>query len=128
MSTNNSDGPKGVLVGAKRVRRVEADARGREQIVLTFGPDKQGRDSALELAQAITDLVNEGKQINFDVRLDKKQTERGKSFDVAFVIIKEMVPKDAEVGGGKSPKFTPKPSRAQTLKKTADQIRREVEG
>lgn len=114
---------KSVLVGTKRVREEEDDGKGRRKVVLTFGPDSRGNDTAVQLANAINELVAEGKQINIDIRIGEQTSDRGKKFPTAFVLVKEMVPKDQG-----TTKFVPKATKTSNLKSSAEKIRREVEG
>lgn len=122
MSEENTQVPS-TLVGTKRVRVVDADAKGRKQFVLTFGPDKNGVDLAKKLADAINELVSEGKQINFDVRIGEAESGRGKKFPTAFVLVKEMIPADQG-----TVKYQAKPTKQADLKNKAAQIKAEVEG
>lgn len=115
----------GTIVGAKRIRKDEVDVKGREKIVLTFGPDSQGRDGAKALANAINELVSEGKQINFDIRIGEAESARGTKFPTAFVLVKEMVPKDA---GGGQVSYQKKESRQDSIKAKAEKVRKAVEG
>ena len=119
MGNENNQQQQGTIVSVKRVRK-GFDTKEREKIVLTFGPDSKGRDSALALARAIQAL--EGKQINFDIRLDKKESDNG-TFDTAFVIVKEMVPKDQ-----RKATFVPKnKSRADDVKAKAKKIQEQFD-
>jgi hypothetical protein len=112
----------GTLVNVKRVRK-DTDTKGREKVVLTFGLDKNGNNGADSLIAALAELS--GKQINFDIRLEEKQTQDGATFTSAFVIVKEMVPK-AE-GGGKA-KFVPKSeARTAQTKATAAKIKAQLD-
>lgn len=119
-----ADYPPSTLVGAKRVRTGEKDTKGRDRTVLTFGPDSRGVNGAVALANAITELTNEGKQFNLDIRIgEATHKASGRTFPNAFVVVKEMIPKSQSEAA-----YTPKPSRADTLKADADKIRAEVEG
>lgn len=120
-----SEQNKGTLVGTKRIRKDEQDLKGRDKIVLTFGPDKKGRDSAKELAAAINELVDAGKQINFDIRIGEAEGAGGRSFPTAFVIVKEMVPLSA---GGGQVTYEKKESRQDAMKAKAEKVRQAVEG
>ena len=116
---NNEQQNQGTLVNVKRVRRAQ-DKSGREQVVLTVGLDKEGNNTADALIE--TQQTNKGKQINFDVRLEVKQTTTGQTFDSAFVIVKEMIPRDANAT------YTPKANAKQTsVKANADKIRKQFE-
>lgn len=124
MSNNqNNDFPPATLVGAKRVREVEADAKGRKQVVFTFGPDSKGNNGAIALANAINELASQGKQINLDFRIGEAEGKGGRTFSTAFLLVKEMVPKAAGTSS-----YTAKPSTADKLAKQAEKIRAEVEG
>lgn len=113
----------GTIVGTKRVR-TGTDNAGRAKTVLTFGLDKNGNNSADELIKALEAL--KGKQINFDIRVGEKESEHG-VFQTAFVIVKEMIPKDQQAPATKS-KFTPKnKERAENVKATAAKIREQME-
>lgn len=121
---NNQQQAPGTLVGVKRVRRA-TDAKGREKIVLTFGLDQNGDNTLDGLLAALESL--RGKQANVDIRISEKQTEGGASFETAFVIVKEMIPKAAG-GGAPKGKFVPKnKSRAEDLKARAKQISQSLE-
>lgn len=114
----------GTLVGAKRVR-TGTDNAGRKKTVLTFGLDKNGNNSADQLLAALETL--RGKQVNFDIRVGEKESANG-TFETAFVIIKEMVPKDQQTSSGGQAKFVPKnKSRAENVKATAQKIREQME-
>jgi len=120
MSDNNDFA--GTIIGVKRVRRA-TDTKGREKVVLTFGLDKDGNNIADVLMQTLTAL--QGKQVNFDIRLDKRTSEQGVEFDTAFVIVKEMIPKDQQ-----APRSTYKPKQAaakSNLKARANAISKELE-
>lgn len=117
--------PKADIVSAKRVRRGEQDLKGRDQIVLTFGPDKTGREGAQELAEAINKLASEGKQINFDIRIGKQEGARGKSFDTAFVLIKEMVPLNAT--SGTQVAYKAKQTRQEKMVSNTENVKKQVE-
>lgn len=125
MSEQNAQQNAGTIVGAKRVRKDEKDTKGREKFVLTFGPDSRGIDGAQALADAINSLVAEGKQINFDVRIGESTSANGRSFPTAFVIVKEMVPKDQ---ASAQVTYAKKPSRQDSLKAKADKVRASIEG
>lgn len=84
-------GQPGTIINVKRVRK-GTDSKEREKVVLTFGTDKDGRNGLDALLNALEQ--HRGKQVNFDIRLGKQQTERGAAFDTAFVIVKEMIPLD----------------------------------
>lgn len=120
-----SEQPQSTLVGAKRIRKDETDVKGRDKIVLTFGPDSKGRDGAKALAAAINELADAGKQINFDIRIGEQETDRGVKFPTAFVLIKEMVPKSQ---GGVQATYSKKESREDAMKAKAEQVRKAVEG
>lgn len=110
----------GTLVSVKRVRKGE-DTKGREKIVLTFGTDNQGANGLEALISALE--TYRGKQVNFDIRLDQKTTDRGVKFDTAFVIIKEMIPKDQQ-----GTTYTPKnQSRADAVRAKAEKIQKQFE-
>lgn len=115
----------GTIVGAKRIRKDEVDVKGRDKIVLTFGPDSRGVDGAKALADAINELVSEGKQINFDIRIGEAESARGTKFPTAFVLVKEMIPKDAGVS---QTTYVKKESKQESLQKKADKVRAAVEG
>lgn len=114
----------GSIVGAKRVRKDEQDIKGRDKIVLTFGPDKKGRDGAKELAKAISELAEAGKQINFDIRIGEAEGAGGRTFPTAFVLIKEMIPKSE---GGGQVGFAKTESRQDAMKAQAEKVRKSVE-
>lgn len=118
MAVNNQEN-QGTLVSVKRVRK-DVDAKNRDKVVLTFGTDNQGRDGLAELIAALKQY--EGKQVNFDIRLDKKTTERGVAFDTAFVIVKEMIPKAAGGGAPGKAQYVPKQSRKDQVQQRAKQI------
>jgi len=115
----------GQIVGAKRIRKDEVDVKGREKIVLTFGPDSRGIDGAKALAAAINELADAGKQINFDIRIGEAESARGTKFPTAFVLVKEMVPKDA---GGGQVSYQAKQSRQDSIKEKAAKVKAAVEG
>lgn len=107
------------LIGAKRVRAGEKDAKERDRTVLTFDAQQTS-----QLAQALLGYANEGKQVNFDVRVGEATSKAGKVFPTAFCLVKEMIPKSVSEGTT----FVPTTSRADELKANADKIRAEVEG
>lgn len=111
---------EGTLVNVKRVRR-DTDKGGRDKLVLTFGTDKEGKDGLVQLIDALEQY--RGKQVNFDIRVQEKQASNGSTFDSAFVIIKEMIPKD-QAQTTYVPKNT---ARATTVKASADKIRKQFE-
>lgn len=113
--TNN-----GTILNVKRVRK-DTDAKGREKVVLTFGLDKDGNNGADALLATLQELA--GKQVNFDIRLEEKTSSSGASFMTAFVIVKEMIPKDAG-----TTKYVPKNSqRAAQVKSTAAKIKAQLD-
>lgn len=112
----------------KRVRRA-TDAKGREQLVLTFGlgTDREGNEinGADNLIAALQEY--KGKQINFDVRLEKKVGARGTEFDTGFVVVKEMIPKDDPRSVPPKTKFVPKgQARTAELKTNAERVRASI--
>lgn len=122
MSQNNQQ--QGTLVNVKRVRQDE-DAAGRKKVVLTFGLDNNGNNGLDALIDALTAL--RGRQVNFDIRIGQKEASNGTTFDTAFVIVKEMIPKSE--GGGRAPgKFVPKnKAKAETLKARAKDLMASLE-
>lgn len=120
----------GSIVNVKRVRRA-TDKKGREQIVLTFGLGQNRDGSDANHADALIQALEayKGKQINFDVRLDKKQTPSGAEFDTAFVLVREMIPRDdpRSTQGNAKAKFVPKgTTRTAELAKNADRVRQSI--
>lgn len=128
MNQNQQENPS-TLVSVKRVRMDSGKGKNQdqEQIVLTFGLGKEGENSLKDLYNALTPYVEADKQINFDIRITEKTSERGSKFPSAFVLVREMIPR-AEGGGfaGKS-NFTKKPSRQDTIKKQAEKFKNGVE-
>lgn len=123
MSDNNNEN-RGVLVGTKRVRS-EIDSKGRKRTVLTFGPTKGPDGEMVDTASALIEALEllRGKQINFDVRVSEMTSERGTTFETAFVIVKEMIPKDAT-----QTKFVPKnQAKASQAKATSARIKAALE-
>lgn len=111
---------KGTLVNVKRVRR-GTDHKEREQVVITLGLDKEGNNSLDKFIEAVAAL--RGKQANFDIRFEKKTTDKGYEFESAFLIVKEMIPKDVPQA-----RFVPKTEKkAADLKKRANAIKAELE-
>jgi hypothetical protein len=120
--SQNENQNNGTIVGTKRVRR-EKDTKKRDKVVLTFGLDKEGRNSADALISAVSAL--KGKQINLDIRIEEKTTESGKKYDAAFVLVKEMIPKDQ--GGGQTT-YVPKPATSKKdLKDRAAEVAKALE-
>lgn len=118
----------GTILNVKRVRRA-TDKKGREQIVLTFGlgntPNGTPVNGADQLIASLAEYA--GKQINFDVRLDKKTGPSGAEFDTGFVIVKEMIPKDDPRNTQAKTKFVPKgQTRTAELAKNADRVRQAI--
>ncbi len=111
----------GAIINVKRVRR-DVDFNKREKVVLTFGLN---RDGGNDLDTLIATLQSyQGKQVNFDIRLDKKTSERGAAFDTAFVIVKEMIPKDM---ADASSTFTPKKSKQDDVRERAKKFEKGIE-
>lgn len=112
----------------KRVRRA-TDSKGREQLVLTFGLGTDREGNAINGADNLIEALQEyrGKQINFDVRLEKKVGARGTEFDTGFVVVKEMIPKDDPRNTPAKTKFVPKgQARTEELKNNAERVRASI--
>lgn len=121
MSEAQAQQQPGTLVNVKRVRK-DVDTKGREKVVLTFGLDKDGNNGADALIAALAEYS--GKQINFDIRLEEKESAHG-TFTTAFVIVKEMIPKTA--GGGKG-SFVPKnKAKTEAVKANTAKIRQQLD-
>jgi hypothetical protein len=120
MSQEQNQGPQGTLVNVKRVRE-DVDSKGRRKVVLTFGLDKDGNNGLDKLINTLTEL--QGKQANFDIRLEEKTSDKGTKFMTAFVIVKEMIPREA----GQT-QFVPKnTTRANTARANAAKVRSAIE-
>jgi hypothetical protein len=118
-TTNQNNG---TIVNVKRVRR-DQDAKGRDKVVLTFGLDQDGNNGLDSLLAALE--TYRGKQVNFDIRLEQKTSGAGAKFDAAFVIVKEMIPKDQAAA---QTTFVPKGSaRANAARANADKVRKAIE-
>lgn len=123
MSENKYQGPPATFVNVKRVRQ-EKDTKGRDKVKLTFGTytDRNGteRNSLDELISALLELKAEGKsgQANLDIRIEEKTSERGSKFPSAFVMVTEMIPKEAG-----QVRFVPKQSRTEAVKARTAQIK-----
>jgi hypothetical protein len=110
----------GALINVKRVRK-DTDTKGRDKVVLTFGLDKNGNNGADSLLTALAAL--QGKQVNFDIRMEEKVTEAGATFTSAFVLVKEMIPKEQGTTS-----YVPKtPQRAASTKATAAKIKAQLD-
>lgn len=116
------------LVPVKRVRTESGKGKNgdQEQIVLTFGLDKEGGNGADALIEAL--LPYKGKQINFDVRITEKVSQNGSKFPAAFVLVKEMIPREAGgyTGNGKAT-FTKKPTNKDRIQAQAAKFQKGVE-
>ena len=125
----NQENPS-TLVPTKRVRLESGKGKNgdQEQIVLTFGLDKEGGNNLKDLYNALTPYVEQNKQVNFDIRITEKTSERGTKFPSAFVLVREMIPR-AEGGGyaGAKATFTKKPSRQDAIKAQANKFKNGVE-
>lgn len=112
------------FVNVKRVRQ-ETDTKGREQTVLTFGllQDKNGNtvNSADQLIAAL--IPYQGKQVNFDIRIEEKTSAQGRKFPSAFVRIVEMIPKDQATG--KTEYVSKTTSRAAQVAATAEKLKKQ---
>lgn len=118
--SETKQGPAGKIVNVKRVREA-TDTKGRRQVVLTFGLDREGNNGLDPLIEALEEL--RGKQANFDIRLEEKVSEQGRTFTAAFVIVKEMIPRpQGQV------QYVPKNTeRANTARTNAAKVRQAIE-
>jgi hypothetical protein len=119
-----SDGQNnGTLVNVKRVRRAEGKGKAgnQEQLVLTFGTGKEGEDGLESLLNALEQY--RGRQVNFDIRITQQKGKTG-TFDSAFVIVKEMIPK-AEGTTTFVPKGTA--SKGAQAKANSERVRKQFE-
>lgn len=118
MSNPQYDGPPSTFVNVKRVKQ-EKDTKGRDKVQITLGTytDKAGveRNSLNELIDVL--LTLQGKQANFDIRIEMKESSSGAKFPSAFLRVAEMVPR-----GAGSVQFTPKASRSDDVKARAAKI------
>lgn len=124
MAQGNGDN-QGTLVNVKRVRRGEQDNSGRDKIVLTFGTDQDGNNGLDTFLTALEGL--RGKQANVDIRISTKEGRNG-TFDTAFVIVKEMIPKGAGGAPGAGKTYVPKDqASAAKAQAAADRARKAME-
>lgn len=116
------------LIPVKRVRTETGKGKkgDQEQIVLTFGLNKEGGNDLDTLIDTLQEY--RGKQINFDVRISEKTSERGTKFPSAFVLVKEMIPRNDDAGGvQRTTTFTKKPSRQDKIKAEAKKFEKGIE-
>ncbi len=109
----------GAILNVKRVRR-DQDFNKRDRVVLTFGTDKDGVNGLDTLIATLQSY--QGRQVNFDIRLDKKKSDRGVEFDTAFVIVKEMIPKGQEPAT-----YTPKLTKQADVRERAKKFEKGIE-
>jgi hypothetical protein len=119
------------LVNVKRVRKgteKKGKNQDQDQLVITFGLYEDfttgvTRNSLDELIETL--LPYQGKQVNLDIRVSQKQSKSGKKFDTAFVIVKEMIPK--EQTQGRATYTTKASSKQDTIRKQASKFANGVE-
>ena len=130
MNEQTQENPS-TLVPVKRVRLESGKGKNgdQEQIVLTFGLDKEGKNGLQAFVKSLQDILNAGdqKQANVDIRITEKQSERGTKFPSAFVLVREMIPRDAGGGFGGKATYTKKPTNQDKIKAQANKFKNGVE-
>ncbi len=104
----------GVLINVKRVTEEKKQGKKQDQDKSMFciGENTDGTNELDKLIAALEQY--KGKQVNFDFRVTDKEHE-GRKYRGAFLIVKEMVPRDKQ------------PSAKKTdIKAKADEIRQKL--